>query len=111
MDFLDQRGGIIVSALMIYLLKVEEHDAHATAIAVILPYPLRYPYILFEQLFRLEYCMESMCRKRTWSRFRSQAIAQNTCGHIEQDICRFMIMAGLRMLLDDIVSDRLGLPG
>ncbi|NLJ40556.1 MAG: sulfite exporter TauE/SafE family protein, partial [Clostridiales bacterium] len=41
-------GGIVVVPAMIHLLKVKEHDAHATAIAVILPLSLISIFVYFK---------------------------------------------------------------
>lgn len=53
-------GGIIVVPSMVYFLNVNEHDAHATAIAVILPLAIisafiyfRNGYLEFDKVFRV----------------------------------------------------------
>lgn len=44
-------GGMVAVPAMVHILKIDEHDAHATAIAVILPLVLVSSYIYFRNGF------------------------------------------------------------
>lgn len=92
-------GGIIVVPSMIHLLKVEEHDAHATAIAVILPLSLVSVFIYFKSDYFDWNMVWKVCAGSvigaSIGAWLLPRIPVNMLGRI---FALFMIAAGLRML-------------
>jgi uncharacterized membrane protein YfcA len=92
-------GGIIVVPSMIYLLKVEEHDAHATAIAVILPLSLASILIYFSNNYFDWNIVWKVCAGSVLGAgLGARLLPKIPVGILSRIFAVFMIMAGLRML-------------
>lgn len=84
---------------MIYLLKVEEHDAHATAIAVILPLSLASILIYFTNNYFDWNIVWKVCAGSVLGAgLGARLLPKIPVGILSRIFAVFMIMAGLRML-------------
>ncbi len=93
-------GGIIVVPAMIHLLKVEEHDAHATAIAVILPLSLvsvlvysKHNYFDWNTVWKV--CIGGVIG----SGIGAWLLPRIPVKFLSKIFAIFMILAGLRMII------------
>jgi uncharacterized membrane protein YfcA len=92
-------GGIIVVPAMIYLLGIEEHDAHATAILVILPLSLVSVFIYFRSNhFDWSMVWKVGLGSIIGAGFGAWLLPRIPVNILSKIFAGFMILAGLRMI-------------
>ena len=98
--FFGAGGGIIVVPTLVYILKLENHKAHATALAVILPISLLSAFIYFKtDTYNWALIGKLMLGGVIGSIIGSKLLGKLSSKWLRRIFAIFMILAAIRMII------------